>query len=204
VFVASRTSQGGDPGRRGGGSILFIHLTPTGNNVDGKVADLTLSYHLPGSSEILTQQITLAYSGDPSETPTETYLSAPEMAERYAMYNTFLGLRFATQTANHDCAMAALQATRANAATWNASHEDPDITADLALIDMYMTNLRAVGAASESTLTTCGAEDPYGPGDGMYGEPDQQVAACSAGGNPRSLVPVGLALLFAFRRRRRA
>jgi len=69
---------------------------------------------------------------------------------------------------------------------------------------MYMTNLRAVGAASESTLTTCGAEDPYGPGDGMYGEPDQQVAACSAGGNPRSLVPVGLALLFAFRRRRRA
>ncbi|HEY5946949.1 MAG TPA: VWA domain-containing protein [Kofleriaceae bacterium] len=203
VFVASRTSQGPDPGRRGGGSMLFVHLTPTGANVDGKVADLELTYRLPGSSEVITQQITLAYPNDPSETPSETYLSTPEMAERYAMYNVFLGLRFATQLYDFNCATAALQATRASAVSWNATHEDPDITADIALIDMYIANLRTHGAtASEPVLSECaGADNPYGD-DVSGGEQDYQYA-CSAGGNPHSLLVVSLAGLLAFRRRRR-
>jgi Ca-activated chloride channel family protein len=204
VFVASRTSQGPDPGRRGGGSMLFIHLTPTGHNVDGKVADLELSYRLPGSSEIITQRITLAYPHEPAETPSETYLSAPEMAERYAMYNVFLGLRFATQAYDFNCAAAALHATKANASAWNTKHEDPDITADIALIDMYIANLRAHGATAEAALSTCaGADNPYGDDviddhDGGHGHHH----ACSAGGNPRSLVVVLLAGLLAARRRR--
>ncbi|HEY5922489.1 MAG TPA: VWA domain-containing protein [Kofleriaceae bacterium] len=203
VFVASRTSQGPDPGRRGGGSMLFVHLTPTGNNVDGKVADLELSYRLPGSSQIVTQKITLAYPNDPAETPTETYLSAPEMAERYAMYNMFLGLRFATKSTDYNCATTALQATKSNAATWNLTHEDPDITADIALIDMYIANLRTHGAAGESTLTTCGADNPYGDDEDYYGEHGHHHAHCSAGGNPRSLVVIALAGLLTLRRRRR-
>jgi Ca-activated chloride channel homolog len=201
VFVASRTSQGPDPGRRGGGSMLFIHLTPTGLNEDGKVADLELTYRLPGSSEVLTQQITLAYPHDPAETPSETYLSTPEMAERYAMYNVFLGLRFATQMADFNCATAALQTTRTNAMTWNATHEDPDITADLALIDMYIANLRTHGATAGATsLDTCGADDPYG--DDYYDGHDHQHG-CSAGGNPRALLVVALAGMLVIRRRRR-
>lgn len=202
VFVASRTSQGPDPGRRGGGSMLFVHLEPTGSNADGKVADLELTYRLPGSSEILTQRITLAYPNDPSETPSETYLSAPEMAERFAMYNTFLGLRFATRAYNYDCAAAALQSTRANAVTWNTTHEDPDITADLELIDLYLANLRASGATGDSALATCGAENPYG--DDVYDGGLDHHYACSAGGNPRGLVVIALAGVFAVRRRRRA
>lgn len=202
VFVASRTSQGPDPGRRGGGSMLFVHLEPTGSNADGKVADLELTYRLPGSSEILTQRITLAYPNEPSETPSETYLSAPEMAERFAMYNTFLGLRFATRAYNYDCAAAALQSTRANAATWNATHEDPDITADLELIDLYLANLRATGATGDSALATCGADNPYG--DDVYDGGLDHHYACSAGGNPRGLMVIALAGMLAARRRRRA
>lgn len=199
VFVASRTSQGPDPGRRGGGSMLFIHLTPTGNNTDGKVADLELSYRLPGSSQIITQKLTLAYPSDPAETPTETYLSAPEMAERYAMYNVFIGLRFATQQYDYNCAVAALQATKASATAWNQTHEDPDITADLALIDLYIANLRANGAyEAEPSLATCGADHPYG--DDVY---EYDHYACSAGGNPRGLVVIALAAVLATRRRRR-
>jgi MYXO-CTERM domain-containing protein len=207
VFVASRTSQGPDPGRRGGGSMLFIHLTPTGHNAaDGKVADLELTYRLPGSSENVTQRITLAYPNDPAETPSETYLSAPEMAERYAMYNVFLGLRFATQSYDFNCAVAALSAIRSNATTWNTTHEDPDITADISLLDMYIANLRAHGATqSEPTLATCNAENPYG--DDAIG-PDYESGhdhqyACSAGGNPRGLLVIALAGVFAVRRRRR-
>jgi Ca-activated chloride channel family protein len=204
VFVASRTSQGPDPGRRGGGSMLFIHLTPTGHNTDGKVADLELSYRLPGSSQIITQQITLAYPNDPAETPSETYLSAPEMAERFAMYNTFLGLRFATQQANFNCAAWALQNTKTHALEWNALHEDPDISADTALIDLYLANLRAHGATLDSGVSSCDENpNPYGdePVDGYEGVHDHQYA-CSAGGNPRSLLVVALAGLLALRRRR--
>jgi len=202
VFVASRTSQGGDPGRRGGGSMLFVHLAPTGNNVDGKVADLELSYRLPGTSEIITQQLTLAYPNDPAETPTETYLSAPEMAERYAMYNVFLGLRFATQSYDYNCAAAALQATKTSAAAWNTTHEDPDITADLALIDMYLANLHAQGATGDTTLENCEPDNPYGE-DGLYEGGHDHHYACSAGGNPSSLVVIALAGVLGIRRRRR-
>jgi len=207
VFVASRTSQAPDPttgGRRGGGSMLFIHLTPTGNNVDGKVADLKLTYRLPGSSEVITQNVTLAYPNDPSEIPADTYLSAPEMAERYAMYNIFLGLRFATESYDNNCAAAALNSIKSNATTWNATHEDPDIAADLQLIDLYLTNLHTYGAAGETTLDTCsGASDPYG-NDGMYYGDDYSGAACSAGGNSRGLLPILLAVGIVIRRRRRA
>jgi Ca-activated chloride channel family protein len=203
VFVASRTSQGPDPGRRGGGSMLFVHLTPTGHNETGKVADLQLSYRMPGSSQIITQQITLAYPNAPAEIPSETYLSAPEMAERYAMYNVFLGLRFAAQSYDLNCARAALQSTKDAALAWNATHEDPDITADVALIDLYIANLRTHGATSESSLTTCGADNPYGDDVVDPYEGTDHQYACSAGGNPRSLLVVVLALATLLLPRRR-
>ena len=201
VFVASRTSQGSEGGRRGGGSMLFIHLTPTGNNIDGKVADIKLTYRLPGSSEVLTQDVTLAYPNDPSETPETPYLSAPEMSERYAMYNVFLGLRLATRSYSPSCAAAALRTTRANAVAWQVGHDDPDITADIALIDRYLENL---GATGEQALDQCRAADPYGD-DGYYygGGYGDDMAACSAGGNPRGLLPIAVAAVLGLRRRRR-
>src|SRR5215831_10210446 len=128
VFVASRTSQSGEQGRRGGGSMIFIHLTPIAGNT-GRVADVTLSYRTPGSTERISQTVTLDYASDPEATPAAPYLSVPEMAERYAMYNMFLGLRAATQTTDPSCAMAALDATSAAASDWNRSHEDPDLAA---------------------------------------------------------------------------
>lgn len=200
VFVASRTSQGPEGGRRGGGSMLFVHLTPTGNNIDGKVADIKLTYRLPGSAEVLTQNVTLAYPNDPSETPEQPYLSAPEMSERYAMYNLFLGLRFATRAYSPSCAAAALRTTRENALAWQAGHNDPDIAADIALIDLYLENL---GATGESTLDSCATDGLYG-NDGYYDAGGYgHDMACSAGGNPRGLLPIAVAALLGLRRRRR-
>ena len=205
VFVASRTTQTPEGGRRGGGSMLFIKLTPSGTN-DGKVADLKLTYRLPNSTETLTQTVTLSYAGNPAETPADTYLSAPEMAERYAMYNVFLGLRYATQETNYNCAVAALQATRGNAVTWNATHEDPDIAADIALIDLYIGNLRENGASySETTLATCESVDnPYGD-DQPYDDEGHYYYGCygcTSGGNPSGFIAVMLAALVAVNRRR--
>ena len=203
VFMASRTSQSGEQGRRGGGSMLFIHLDPIAGNT-GRVADLTLSFRVPGSSTPITQTVSLDYSRDPSETPADPYLSMPEMAERYAMYNMFLGFRLATKLESPGCAVAALEATRANAATWNATHEDPDLAADITLADQYLANLRAHGAPAEQPLNGCAdATDPYQPGgNGLGYEGNQHVVyACSAGGAGGGL-PIALALLLVRRRRR--
>jgi Ca-activated chloride channel homolog len=207
VFVASRTSQGGGQGRRGGGSMIFIHMTPMAGGT-GRVASMTLSYRTPGSPERLSQTVTLDYARDPAVTPDEPYLSAPEMAERFAMYNMFLGIRAATESPDPDCAIAVLESTRAGAAAWNRSHEDPDIAADLMLVAQYLENLRARGAVGERSVATCpSANDPYEPID-FEPQPIDTVDdypnhwACSTGGGAGGL-PVLLAALAAIRLRRR-
>lgn len=210
AFVASRTGPAPDPetgGRRGGGSMIFIKVIPTGNNPTNKVADLTLNYRVPGSGEVKTQTVTLQYPTDGSETVDAPYLSAPEMAKRYAMYNLFLGLRDATQqTAYPSCALATLTALRSHAVSWNATREDPDIADDISLIDKFSTNLTAVGAYPGLTPGNCydsgggweGGDDlPYDENPG-YG--DDTFRGCNAGGSPSWLLLVGLVAL---RRRKR-
>lgn len=203
VFVASRTSQAGGDGRRGGGSMLFIHMTPVAGNT-GRVASVTLSYRKPGSPERITQSLELDYTADPAETPAQPYLSSPELAERYGMYNVFLGLRAATRSADAGCALGILNATATAATDWNRLHEDPDVAADLALIDQYTANLRERAPGVEPTpLTSCSAAlSPYEPVDNYYplGD-DVRYRACSTGA-PSGLAPLALALL-ALRRRRR-
>ncbi|HEY1551728.1 MAG TPA: VWA domain-containing protein [Kofleriaceae bacterium] len=218
AFVASRTGVAPAPGtggRRGGGSMLFIALTPTGDNPsDGKVADLTLTYTMPGASAPTTQQVTLAYPNDPSETPDPPYLSAPEMAPRFAMYNMFLGLRSATQLApgTPTCAAVALQSTQAAATAWNQTQENPDIAADLTLVSEFLANLSAIGAdvSGQYNASTCayggyypGDDGPPGPVD-YPGDSQETGFMCNAASAPMfAFTPIALAALAALRRRRR-
>ncbi len=209
VFLASRTSQVPTEGRRGGGSMIFIHLEPT-SDATSKVADLKLSYRPPGSTERITQTVSLDYANEPLATPEDPYLSGTEMAERYAMYNLFLGLRQATNSYDPNCAAAALIATRTNAAAWNERHADPDTAADLMLIDQYLGNLRAHGATAETSasLDSCPqATDPYYPepghGDGYGNDVAEPVMLCSSSkASAGWLVMLGAVLLTVRRRRR--
>jgi Ca-activated chloride channel homolog len=205
VFVASRTSQGGDQGRRGGGSMVFVQMTPIAGNT-GRVATLALSYRTPGSAERVTQQIALDYTADPNTTPEQPYLSTPEIAERFAMYNTFLGLRAATKATDPSCASAVLRATRAGAAAWNASHEDPDLAADLMLIDQYLANLAAHHRIDERAIGSCATAGR--PGEGPTERPrepgDHHGLYCSSGSPAGSLpIVVGALAVVGMRRRRR-
>jgi MYXO-CTERM domain-containing protein len=208
VFFASRTSQTGEVGRRGGGSMIFINLDPSAAAA-GKVADLTLSYRLPNTNEIISHSVSLDYDRPPTEAVEEPFLSYAEMAERFAMYNTFLGFRLATQMAasnDYNCAMSVLSQTRSAAQSWNASHQiDPDIAADVELADMFIANLRAQGADSEFALSNCpAAQDPHFPdGEGGW-DPDayNHPMACSAShANAGWLLILGA--VFLIRRRRR-
>jgi Ca-activated chloride channel family protein len=223
VFAASRTSQDPGPlGRRGGGSMIFIQMIPVAGNT-GRVADITLSYRLPGATDRVVQTISLDYANDPAETPDDPYLSSPDMTERYAMYNMFLGLRAATQSSDPSCTLQILGATRNHGVTWNASHEDPDIADDLTLVDEYLHNLStSTGGAypvdggapvGGPAIHTCVAQLP--PPSQPYPEPidlpppvapsdHAYAAACSTGGASGGL-PVVLAAIAAIgvRRRRR-
>ena len=206
VFFASRTSQTGEVGRRGGGSMIFIRLDPTAA-ATGKVTDLRLTYRLPGSNEVITHDVTLDYNQDPRSELADPHLSFPEMAERYAMYNMFLGFRVATTQAaegDYNCALAALSTTRNNAGLWNSTHgNDPDITADIALADLFISNLRSKGATGETTLSQCPtATDPYPYEDGYYND-HYGPMACSSGKATSGWLLILGALGLVIRRRRR-
>jgi Ca-activated chloride channel family protein len=213
VFVASRTSQSGEQGRRGGGSMLFIHMTPVAGNT-GRVADITLSFRAPDAQTRTSQTVSLDYASDPSETPEQPYLSSPEMAERFGMYNMYLGIRAATKATDLGCARAVLQATRTGASAWNLSHEDPDVAADLMLVDQYLANITAHGGGTTGSgrpIASCPtAVGPDGPpvvvDPVQFDEPDEHYRgmACSTGGAAGGL-PLLLAAVAAvgLRRRRR-
>src|SRR5690606_1554693 len=102
-------------------------------------------------------------------TPDEPYLSRAGMAERFAMYNMYLGLRAATDHAasSHDCAAAPLSATRRSAQAWLAEHEeDQDLAADLVLVDQFLANLVEHGADPDASLAVCPQLEPGGWNDG--------------------------------------
>jgi Ca-activated chloride channel family protein len=213
VFLASRTMQDPNPtgGRRGGGSMIFIQLVPH-TNVAGKIADLTLSYRLPNQTERISQSITLDYMRDPQEILEEPYLSYPEMSERYAMYNMFLGFRMATDYAQYDysCSASVLAQLRRTAATWGEKYaSDDDIALDLQLVDKFLANLRTKGAVDTKEIASCpNAGNPY-PENPDYPDypndtqqPSYNTRACAAGGANAGWLAV-LGVLFVVVRRRR-
>jgi Ca-activated chloride channel family protein len=214
VFLASRTSASPDPegGRRGGGSALFVKMTPAspGTSTElGQVATVGLSYRLPGATDRVTQSFTVTNPYDPGLTPEQAWFSHQAMEKNYAVYNVFLGLRMATRQAatSHNCALGTLDALRDATAAWNATREDPDLVADLQLVDQFRANLMAAGAVPSPT-DAYGQCDGYDPNDPGYDDPyygDDVQYACSAGG--RGAGSAGGVLLFAIavalRRRRR-
>ena len=210
VFVASRTSdQPGEYGRRGAGGALFVAVRPNAGTpweYSGPVGEVALRFRLPGSSEVLTERVAIAR--DQASPPAENaWLSDESMAEHYAMYSMYLGLREATRRAasSYSCARAALERLDGKAATWNQERADDDIEADRALIAQFIDNLTAAGATAipgddEAACTPDGSGDyqPYGDdqyADGMY--------ACSAAGGGRTGWLAALAALFLLYRRRR-
>jgi hypothetical protein len=158
----------------------------------------------------IAQTLDLDY-GDPAieTSQAQPYLSQPELAERYAMYNMYAGLARATDE-DAACAKSTLLSLRATGTAWVQAHPDPDLMADLALVDEYLANLDASGEIADATLPdakTCQQTlgGGSGEGNGDFGN-DDIAYACSAGGSPAGLATIfaPLALVALRRRRRRA
>ena len=204
VFVASRTGDENPNGRRGGGSALFIDLDAQSGFDAGTAATITLTYRLPGSTEQISQTVDVTNPLAPRELDENLYVSYVAMAEHYAVYNMFLGLRRATQHAevgDYDCAVATLNAAEEDGVRWNAEYADSDIAADLELVDQFRGLLVERGARREASMDGCA---DLGPDWGNDWEGDDVVYVCSATGGPSgSHLAVLLALLGAFGLRRR-
>jgi Ca-activated chloride channel homolog len=210
VFVASRTSdQPGEYGRRGAGGALFIAVQPISGSpwqTRGQVAVLDLSYRLPGSSEVLHQQV--AVSSEASPESSDPWLSAESMAEHYAMYSMYVGLREATRQAavSYPCASTALALLDQKAARWNQEAADEDIEADRALIAQFRANLTALGAQpiAGDYAPVCAPGGPYEdvpyPNDDVEYHDGMYYCSAAGSGGGWWLAVVGLALYF--RRRR--
>ncbi|HEY4054991.1 MAG TPA: hypothetical protein VGM39_00235, partial [Kofleriaceae bacterium] len=207
AFVASRTSQEPGEGRRGGGSMIFVNLD-AGATATTQVADLQLSYRVPGSDEVITTHTSLDYAPNPQDTPPDPYLSGPELGERFAMEQMYLGLYAATNSYDEGCALAALVATKQNALAWSEAHPDPDLTADIELVDEFMGNLTESGAVARD-LSSCTLQSPWVPSPNDYtptcdGQPCTGMYACSAANFDGSwLAILGVAGLVVVRRRRK-
>lgn len=148
VFLASRAANRDPGGRRGGGSAIFVAVTPTaGANAERPVATIHATFRDAATGELVAQDATLEAPLPGGRVPAEPWFSHEAMAKSWAMYNVFLGLRAAAREApcNHDCAYGTLAELHASASRWLAVRFDEDIDADRELIDRFQQNLVAAG-----------------------------------------------------------
>ncbi|MCG8416697.1 MAG: VWA domain-containing protein [Proteobacteria bacterium] len=212
VFLASRQSDTPDPnGRRGGGSALFIAMQPRQGRFDnsGQVARIRMTYRLPGSEEELEQVVVVDNPADPGVPPDrDIYLSHQAMAEHYAMYNIYLGLREATRLAARDyqCALSQLVALHNEIEGWNAEFEDPDIEADRQLVEQFIGNLEELGARRGDTDADRLCRGEEFPSDEVHDDRDVVIYGCvisaDGAGRPAGWLVFALAVVIALRRRR--
>ncbi len=184
LFLSSRIDDNpGENGRRGGGSSLFIEMQRRQGSFSGEaMATIQASYRLPGSDEIVSQEIVVDNPFREQE-PEAGYVSHIEMLEAYAMYNVFLGLRQASVEAQSDynCALQTIEELSVATTKWSENNPDYDLSADLVLMRQFSDNLMAKGA--ESYL--CG-----------QGYPDEEIIRhCSAGGGTGGMLGFGMVLL---------
>ena len=205
VFVASRTADETPNGRRGGGGAIFIDVQTADDNQPVSSATITLSYRDPTASDPNERIYQSVKIETPATVGEDLYVSESAMAEHYAVYNMFLGLKRATENAKqgyYNCATASLQSTDYAARKWNSTHSDSDIADDIELIEMFRNNLKQKGAGTQ----TC--DDDYEEGDNVeYGD-EYEYGACSFAGDraPSGMVILGLAIILGcggFRRRQR-
>lgn len=194
LFLSSRVdSEPGENGRRGGGSSIYLELERSGAPLGDSFGTVTASFRLPGSDEVITQEIVIANPVGEG-LPEGGFVSHIEMLKAYAVYNFFVGFRQACEQAedNYAAALETIQALRTSAVEWNERVPDADISDDLALLDQFEANL---------------TNDPYegGYGENGYGDDGygQDPVMCSAGGSGAGSLGFAFLMLLSVMRLRR-
>jgi Ca-activated chloride channel homolog len=146
VFLVSRTSTMPDAtgGRRGGGSAIMAELGPGSVAIPSigvaEVAKLHLSYRLPGSTTIETQDADVAYDvGDVAAAP-DGFYSSRDVEKNTIILGLFIALRDATARAQTDPrgARDALVAFQPKFKARIAGWADADLIDDIVILQQYI------------------------------------------------------------------
>lgn len=151
VFLVSRTSTMPDAtgGRRGGGSAIIAELAANAGAIPGAgscdVAKLHLSYRLPGSTKIETQDAAIAYDVGAVVTIGDEYYSSRDVEKNTIILGLYVALRDATALAQTDprAASAALAAFLPKLNARLAGWDDEDLLSDVVVVQQYLTVLAA-------------------------------------------------------------
>ncbi|MCA9545563.1 MAG: VWA domain-containing protein, partial [Myxococcales bacterium] len=157
LFLAGRR-RASDPvegGRRGGGGGILVELMPVSDEVDPAQADrvgrLSLRWTDPGTGERLSQVTDITNPHAPGVIPAGGWFTHGTVEKGFVMLNLLVGFQMAaslTEDGDVGSALGVLETLRENVKAWLDGQEDPDadIADDLRYVDLFLANLRRVGA----------------------------------------------------------
>ncbi|MEN0060900.1 MAG: VWA domain-containing protein [Myxococcota bacterium] len=132
-------------GRRGGGGGIVVELLPQGDGVlEGDVGTIDLSYRIPGTEDIVTQQVTV--EGPEQFRDGDRWFFDPSVEKSFVTLNLYVAFQQAAEAASRGddgAALGVLNAVAVNVAEWLQSNSDSDILDDLVYVDRFRENLLA-------------------------------------------------------------
>lgn len=162
--IAHRTStQDNALGRRGGGGVIIVELTPKFGEETEDVGDVELAYTAVSggqSGERMTQRDAIESPLDAGEPPPEGYFDDESVEKSFVMVNIYAGIRSAlldVEASDFAGANGTLTSLEASVSSWLESTPDEDIVADLELI----RDLRALVAPRAANQTTETPRPPW-------------------------------------------
>ncbi|HLT36970.1 MAG TPA: VWA domain-containing protein [Enhygromyxa sp.] len=151
--IAHRVSaDDNENGRRGGGGAIILELTPTGLS-PAAVGEIDLRYRMPGTGELIEQQVAIASPLGPWETPPAGHFESQSTEKGFVMLNIYVGFEMAASRASvgdYGGALTILRPLRLSVRDWLADHEDADIEDDLIYIELFIANLEAQGGTTNT------------------------------------------------------
>lgn len=154
LTVAWRKTAGGSGAdRRGGGGGLFVEVLPRlqadPRERPSTVADLDISYTLPGLPGRQTQTLKVVSQDGPGELLPSGRFASPAVEKGFVVLNLYVALRMAaqrTQVGDLSGAYGILTNVDDKARLWETGHPDPEIRDDLGYVRRFMDLLVKNGA----------------------------------------------------------
>ena len=162
LFMASRTAIddiGPGTGRRGGGGMILLELTPGTDETllaqtpaGAAAGTVALTYRVPGTDRYVEEEIEIDNALKPGETPMEGVFDDSIVEKGFVTLNIFAGFQMAIERASTGSPSAALNVLEPlidNVEAWLETHDDIDIEEDLKLMNKLTIIIENRGASTE-------------------------------------------------------
>jgi Ca-activated chloride channel family protein len=149
VQIAHRVAvEDNNGGRRGGGGAIIAELVPSAeaSGDAGAVGTLAMTYAVPGSEEIVSQEVRIESTLPPGETPEAGRFDGSGVEKAFVMLNIYAGFEMAATRARFGDdigALAVLEPLSESVGAWLDAQADEDIADDKIYLDKFIANLEA-------------------------------------------------------------